>query len=160
MIISQKDLITFYKKNQGEVLKPERAMDIIYRYGFRGKFRVADFVHFIHGNENELWNPLRKSTIYDDMTLPLTEYFMNSSHNTYLMGDQFRSNSSVEAYISPLLSGCRCVEIDTWDGKDGDPVVYHGHTLTSKIKYRDVIPVRKAIARTSHWCVLSRRLMK
>jgi hypothetical protein len=32
------------------------------------------------------------------------------------------------------------VEIDTWNG-DGEPVVYHGRTLTSKIKFRDVLPV-------------------
>jgi len=44
-------------------------------------------------------------------------------------------------YRMVLLQGCRCVEIDVWDGDEGEPVVYHGHTLTSKVLFRDVIDV-------------------
>lgn len=29
--------------------------------------------------------------------------------------------------------------VDCWDGPDGLPVIYHGHTLTTKIKFMDVI---------------------
>jgi len=31
------------------------------------------------------------------------------------------------------------VELDCWDGSDGEPIIYHGYTLTSKIKFADVI---------------------
>eukprot|EP00168_Porphyra_purpurea_P010532 TRINITY_DN2615_c0_g1_i1.p7 TRINITY_DN2615_c0_g1~~TRINITY_DN2615_c0_g1_i1.p7 ORF type:complete len:142 (-),score=50.80 TRINITY_DN2615_c0_g1_i1:1764-2189(-) len=44
-------------------------------------------------------------------------------------------------YRMVLLQGCRCVEIDVWDGDEGEPIVYHGHTLTSKVLFRDVIDV-------------------
>lgn len=29
--------------------------------------------------------------------------------------------------------------VDCWDGPDGYPSIYHGHTLTSKIKFLDVL---------------------
>lgn len=38
-----------------------------------------------------------------------------------------------------FAQGCRCVELDCWEGPEGEPVIYHGHTLTSKILFRDVI---------------------
>jgi phosphatidylinositol phospholipase C delta len=70
---------------------------------------------------------------------PLNEYFISSSHNTYLLGRQVAGQSSVEAYISALTRGCRCVEVDCWDGSDGQPVVMHGRTLTSQVSFRDVM---------------------
>ena len=31
------------------------------------------------------------------------------------------------------------MELDCWDGPDGEPIIYHGHTMTSKILFQDVI---------------------
>ena len=87
---------------------------------------------------------------------PLHEYFISSSHNTYLLGRQVRGQSSVEAYISALSRGCRCVEIDCWNGSDG-PVVMHGRTLTSQVSFADVMFTisRYAFVKTSFPLILS-----
>ena len=99
------------------------------------------FSALVNNPDNTLLRPVHLNTVYQDMDRPLSEYWIASSHNTYLTGDQLASASSVDRYIDDLMEGCRCVEIDTWDSRDGsgEPVVYHGGTLTSKVLFRDVI---------------------
>ncbi|KAK7890157.1 hypothetical protein LTR67_008623 [Exophiala xenobiotica] len=56
----------------------------------------------------------------NDLTYPMSSYFISSSHNTYLSGHQLYGEASVEAYTNVLKRGCRCLEIDVWDGDDSD----------------------------------------
>ncbi|XP_048859089.1 1-phosphatidylinositol 4,5-bisphosphate phosphodiesterase delta-3-A isoform X2 [Brienomyrus brachyistius] len=96
------------------------------------------FAMYMLSQENDVFNA-DHSVVYQDMTQPLTHYFISSSHNTYLTKDQVTSASSTEPYIRALNQGCRCVELDCWDGDKGEPVIYHGHTLTSKVLFKEVI---------------------
>lgn len=45
-----------------------------------------------------------------DRSHPLTEYFISSSHNTYLTAKQLYGTSSAVAYETALKTGSRCVE--------------------------------------------------
>lgn len=84
-------------------------------------------------DENDAFDPAKQELDLAQMHRPLSEYWINSSHNTYLTGDQLRSASSVEMYSNALYRGCRCLELDIWDGSDldenGKPkaVVWHGY---------------------------------
>lgn len=74
-----------------------------------------------------------------DRSHRLTDYFISSSHNTYLLAHQLYGASSASGYDIALGTGARCVEIDAWDGDDKDePKVTHGFTLVSQIPFRRV----------------------
>ena len=62
-----------------------------------------------------------------DLSHPLKDYFISSSHNTYLVCHQLYGDASIEGYKTVLLKGCRCIEIDCWDGEDNEPKVVHGY---------------------------------
>lgn len=74
------------------------------------------------------------------LNAPIYNYYIASSHNTYLEGHQLVGKSSIEQYRKTLELGARCLELDCWDGP-GYPIIYHGRTLTSKISFKNVIVV-------------------
>ncbi|KAK8120382.1 1-phosphatidylinositol 4-5-bisphosphate phosphodiesterase 1 [Apiospora kogelbergensis] len=85
--------------------------------------------------------PLTREPAGCSLDRPLHEYFISSSHNTYLLGRQVADLSSVEGYITALAKGCRSIEIDCWDGPDGQPQVLHGYAMTNAISFREVINI-------------------
>ncbi|XP_061407592.1 1-phosphatidylinositol 4,5-bisphosphate phosphodiesterase beta-1-like isoform X2 [Lethenteron reissneri] len=113
----------------------------------KGQISVLGFLRYLNGEENGIVPP-EKLDLNEDMTQPLSHYFINSSHNTYLTGGQLKGNSSVEMYRQSLLAGCRCVELDCWKGRtaDEDPIITHGFTMTTEIPFKEVID---AIAETA-----------
>lgn len=115
---------------------------------------IDGFTSFLLSPENSALSS-QNAKVFHDMTRPLSEYYISSSHNTYLVGHQLVGVSTVEGYIRALLHGCRSVErtslalvfhfviynsrltVDIYDGET-EPVVYHGKTLTSKLSVREI----------------------
>ncbi|XP_056306936.1 1-phosphatidylinositol 4,5-bisphosphate phosphodiesterase delta-1a [Danio aesculapii] len=157
--MSSNDLLNFIQFEQREPVSLDYAEELIEKYEVdetakQDKNMSKDgFLMFLN-QEGTLFNPAHID-VYQDMQQPLNHYFISSSHNTYLMEDQLKGPSSTEAYIKALMKGCRCVELDIWDGANGQPVIYHGHTLTSKVPFKDVIKAIKDYAfKTSPYPVI------
>uniref|UniRef100_A0A8D3CKJ3 1-phosphatidylinositol 4,5-bisphosphate phosphodiesterase n=1 Tax=Scophthalmus maximus TaxID=52904 RepID=A0A8D3CKJ3_SCOMX len=155
-------LVSFLNENQrdprlNEILFPfydtKRAMQIIEKYERdedlkkKGHMSSDGFCRYLMSDENA---PvfLDRLELYQDMDQPLAHYFISSSHNSYLTGRQFGGKSSVEMYRQVLLSGCRCVELDCWDGKgeDQEPIITHGKAMCTDILFKDVIQAIKETA--------------
>ncbi|NXG55272.1 PLCG1 phosphodiesterase, partial [Hemiprocne comata] len=118
-------MCTYLKESPSEVTEPS--------------FQLDEFLTYLFSKENMVMDAKYERVVPEEMNHPLSQYWISSSHNTYLTGDQFSSESSLEAYARCLRMGCRCIELDCWDGPDDLPIIYHGHTLTSKIKFLDVL---------------------
>uniref|UniRef100_A0A8B9J8V2 Phosphoinositide phospholipase C n=1 Tax=Astyanax mexicanus TaxID=7994 RepID=A0A8B9J8V2_ASTMX len=117
---------------------------------------IDGFTNYMRSPAGDIFNP-EHNQVNQDMTQPLTNYYIASSHNTYLTGDQLLSQSRVDMYAYVLQAGCRCVEVDCWDGPDGEPIVHHGYTLTSKILFRDVVETinKYAFAKSQYPVIIS-----
>ncbi|KAM4659801.1 1-phosphatidylinositol 4,5-bisphosphate phosphodiesterase eta-1 isoform 2-T2 [Amazona ochrocephala] len=142
--LTVEELAQFLKVEQKmNNVTPEYCLDIIQKFEVSEENKkqnvlgIEGFTNFMRSPACDIFNPLH-CEVHQDMDQPLCNYFIASSHNTYLTGDQLLSQSRVEMYARVLQDGCRCVEVDCWDGPDGEPVVHHGYTLTSKILFRDV----------------------
>ncbi|XP_055436914.1 1-phosphatidylinositol 4,5-bisphosphate phosphodiesterase beta-3 isoform X2 [Bubalus kerabau] len=134
-------------------LRPSQARLLIEKYEPNKQFLERDqmsmegFSRYLGGEENGIL-PLEALDLSADMTQPLSAYFINSSHNTYLTAGQLAGTSSVEMYRQALLWGCRCVELDVWKGRppEEEPFITHGFTMTTEVPLRDVL---EAIAETA-----------
>uniref|UniRef100_A0A8D3B6A9 1-phosphatidylinositol 4,5-bisphosphate phosphodiesterase n=1 Tax=Scophthalmus maximus TaxID=52904 RepID=A0A8D3B6A9_SCOMX len=169
--ISLDQLMDFINRRQrdsrlNEVLYPplkrEQVRQIMEKYETnssqleRDQISLQAFTRYLGGEENSIVPPERLDII-DDMNQPLSHYFINSSHNTYLTVGQLTGLSSVEMYRQVLLTGCRCVELDCWKGRpqDEEPYITHGFTMTTEIPFKEVIEaIAESAFKTSQYPVI------
>ncbi|XP_077986792.1 inactive phospholipase C-like protein 2 [Glandiceps talaboti] len=139
------DLQIFLEAEQGMTgVTKEKCLETINKYEpsdegkIKGHLGIDGFTRYLMSEECDIFDPSHQ-TVCQDMVQPLSHYFVAASHNTYLTEDQLKGPSSVEGYIRALQRGCRWVELDCWDGPQNEPIIYHGHTLTSKILFKAAV---------------------
>ncbi|KAJ8919539.1 hypothetical protein NQ315_002160 [Exocentrus adspersus] len=159
-VMTAHQFVDFLNKTQrdprlNEILHPyadtARAKDLIALYepnkynAGKGQLSFEGFLRYLLSEDNNIM-AASKFDLGHDMDQPLAHYFINSSHNTYLTGHQITGKSSAEMYRQCLLAGCRCVELDFWNGRTEEPVIYHGYTFVPEISAKEVL---EAIAESS-----------
>lgn len=153
--INAEGLRSFLQKEQGEVISAEAAEGMLETRREPHIVEVADerflteagFSQLLASTANAIFDLEMRGNVHEDMTQPLSHYWISCSHNTYLEADQLLGQSSLEQYMDVIFQrGCRCVEIDIHDGRDGEPIVKHGWTPTSSILFSEVVTVCKEYA--------------
>ncbi|XP_061173851.1 1-phosphatidylinositol 4,5-bisphosphate phosphodiesterase beta-1-like isoform X2 [Saccostrea echinata] len=169
--LTVEQFVQFLNKQQrdprlNEILYPyytvRQAQDFIDEYESRanmaakGHLSQDGFLRFLLSDDNNIVPP-DSLDLSHDMNQPLAHYFCNSSHNTYLQGHQLTGRSSVEMYRQVLLTGCRCIELDCWDGRNADeePIITHGYTMCTEVPFKEVIEaIAESAFKTSEYPVI------
>lgn len=100
---------------------------------------LMEFSNIIFSTFNLAMDPQMDHT-FQEMDKPLTDYFINSLHNTYQgENSQLTGSNSCMPYYEAIKIGCRCVELETWNGTKGEPVVASIRNLGSMLMFEDVI---------------------
>ena len=139
-LMTKNELCSFLEKEQGEQNCTEEYLDGLIKefepcvsLVKRREISLDGFLSMLIAESGCIFKP-RELDQSHNMDLPLNNYFIASSHNTYLLDGQLRGESSTEAYVNALQRGCKCLELDCWDGPDGEPIIHHGYTLSKYLK--------------------------
>ncbi|XP_041059034.1 1-phosphatidylinositol 4,5-bisphosphate phosphodiesterase zeta-1-like [Carcharodon carcharias] len=142
------DLLYFLKTDQHESNADQQtALTIINSYEpvMRSKKKrrlmtSSGFFRYLTSKDCSISNQ-DHTKVYQCMDFPMINYFIASSQDTCFTSNQLIEQSDINGYISALRKGCRCLELDCWDGPENEPRLYHGFALTSTILVKEVIEV-------------------
>ncbi|CAJ1959734.1 unnamed protein product [Cylindrotheca closterium] len=77
------------------------------------------FEEFLYSDLNDAYDP-EIQQMEQRLDQPLSAYWINTSFKTYqirtTIGNKERTCASVEGYMKALIRGCKCLDLDCWDG--------------------------------------------
>ncbi|XP_068474211.1 phosphoinositide phospholipase C 2-like isoform X2 [Phaseolus vulgaris] len=111
------------------IIDGHKHLSIFHRRGLN----LESFFNYLFSHHNN--PPLSSSLgVHQDMSSPLSHYFIYTGHNSYLTGNQLSSDCSDLPIINALQMGVRVIELDIWpNASKNDVDVLHGRTLTSPV---------------------------
>ncbi|KAE9606176.1 hypothetical protein Lal_00025073 [Lupinus albus] len=128
----QRFLVEVQKQDKATIEDAQAIIDSLKHFHRKG-LNDQSFFKYLLSDTN---NPLPPSLgVHNDMTLPLSHYFIYTGHNSYLTGNQLSSACSDVPIIHALKRGVRVIELDIWPNASKDNVdVLHGRTLTTPVE--------------------------
>ena len=154
-IMKPNNLLDFLQRHQEEETVTEEDVRRIIRAHVnrdednnRDWWNVNEFIGFLLSEENSLESP-SKVALHQDMTLPMSNYWINTSHESYL-SNIGSTEASVKAYEVLLRRGVRCIRLDVKSfHREELPYVCKIGRLgaaTNKLKLKSVLETIKANA--------------
>ena len=99
---------------------------------------LKEFSRMLHSSLFTVYN----RTLFNkplDLDRPLNEYFIKSTHNTYLTEHQLTGESSVKMYSTSLLYNFRVVELDCYNDVGDNIIITHGYSFVTDLNLDDIL---------------------
>lgn len=127
--LDPQDLRLFLETEQGlSLATTEGCLELLRRYEpstqgrERGLLGIDGFAKYLQSPECQLLDPEHQG-ICQDMSLPLSHYYISTSYRSYLLDDQVHGRADLGGLIKALQAGCRCLELGVTDGPEGEPLL-------------------------------------
>uniref|UniRef100_A0A673AR34 Phosphoinositide phospholipase C n=1 Tax=Sphaeramia orbicularis TaxID=375764 RepID=A0A673AR34_9TELE len=127
--LDPQDLRLFLETEQGlSLATTEGCWELLRRYEpsaqgkERGLLGLDGFARYLQSPECQLLDPEHLG-VCQDMTMPLSHYYISTSYRSYLLDDQVHGRADLGGLIKALQAGCRCLELGVTDGPEGEPLL-------------------------------------